>query len=865
MLETKLHKLKTKAKKRSLHSSKDPKARPSKNTDNVLDLERASNWKPRTSVQDANMVHSKITQLKTSGNWSLGQRNPYFDPPRPKTHWNYLLDEMELMHVDFTEERKWKKIVAMVLAHEAKRWHELEDKSLICIVPGRKKSKNLPFSISSHFTPLDYQDHYYMSLYEHDIFDFSNIPTGDIDILSSIDMNIKTESNDSLETTGSNPKQVQAANTSSVPSSDATPNQGSINPASIAPPVTLRQTREEKIHNIDLPLYLFNPNPGRDFYKNPVKNDYLFPANPAFIGYPLQEEPIGFDGLLSSSDSEDNRREASPPLSPLTHPFMTTTHIPDLEEPSSSTQLDPKPKPPLPAKRGWDASMDALLLKLVGIFSSNWNLISETINSQAPRSLSKTSSDCASRFNTLSQTAVPHHTKEIYRGNLLKSDIYRKSNILDSSPDKREASFVELIKKYGMRNSKLKAECQPSKNTTLHETHETLEKNSSLHNPMEMSIRKSDIDRQLKAAQQQFQRSSNPIVQAQFFSQLPNVQQPVANGADQVVGNPAQQIPLRVQPNMATGSFVRPVPHIGINHVRPLVLPPRSVPANWPGQPPTNMANPVLSVNSNTATASNPSANSNPGVVQNSVTNTVQNPAANPNVPPQPQAMNVPNSAIPINTYPNAAGLARIPMQNRFTPDQLQYMISNNMMPGIRPGVNVTPAHLAAYMSQFGRVNNPLMNTMGQQNPAVNTPNLVNNGNPTTPQQGRPTMAQQINPQAIQLWQLFIAGRLPNPSPAQMAIIQQIQLISQRRLQNEIQALSLQGMRPNMSRATPEVKVPMDRTNLSSMSIQNNGEVKPNVNPANPGAVPMNNLQNSQNINQMNNNGTPNMNVSMFN
>jgi hypothetical protein len=277
------------------------------------------------------------------------------------------------------------------------------------------------------------------------------------------------------------------------------------------------------------------------------------------------------------------------------------------------------------------------------------------------------------------------------------------------------------------------------------------------------------------------------------------------------------------------------------------------------------MANPVLSVNSNTATASNPSANSNPGVVQNSVTNTVQNPAANPNVPPQPQAMNVPNSAIPINTYPNAAGLARIPMQNRFTPDQLQYMISNNMMPGIRPGVNVTPAHLAAYMSQFGRVNNPLMNTMGQQNPAVNTPNLVNNGNPTTPQQGRPTMAQQINPQAIQLWQLFIAGRLPNPSPAQMAIIQQIQLISQRRLQNEIQALSLQGMRPNMSRATPEVKVPMDRTNLSSMSIQNNGEVKPNVNPANPGAVPMNNLQNSQNINQMNNNGTPNMNVSMFN
>lgn len=54
------------------------------------------------------VVQTRIEELKRSDKWSLRQRVKFKAPPRPKVHWDRLLDEMKWMRMDFREERKLK-------------------------------------------------------------------------------------------------------------------------------------------------------------------------------------------------------------------------------------------------------------------------------------------------------------------------------------------------------------------------------------------------------------------------------------------------------------------------------------------------------------------------------------------------------------------------------------------------------------------------------------------------------------------------------------------------------------------------------------------------------------------------------------
>lgn len=39
---------------------------------------------------------------------------------RPKSHWDYLLEEMQWMAADFAQERRWKEAAAKKVRHRAK-------------------------------------------------------------------------------------------------------------------------------------------------------------------------------------------------------------------------------------------------------------------------------------------------------------------------------------------------------------------------------------------------------------------------------------------------------------------------------------------------------------------------------------------------------------------------------------------------------------------------------------------------------------------------------------------------------------------------------------------------------------------------
>lgn len=57
-------------------------------------------------------VARRVAELARAGLWAERRLPRVMEPPRPKTHWDYLLEEMAWLAQDFAHERKWKKQAA---------------------------------------------------------------------------------------------------------------------------------------------------------------------------------------------------------------------------------------------------------------------------------------------------------------------------------------------------------------------------------------------------------------------------------------------------------------------------------------------------------------------------------------------------------------------------------------------------------------------------------------------------------------------------------------------------------------------------------------------------------------------------------
>ncbi|KAI6214583.1 HSA and SNF2-related and DNA RNA helicase domain containing protein, protein [Aphelenchoides besseyi] len=67
-------------------------------------------------------VLDRVNVLRRQGKWSLTRLPLCLDAPRVKTHWDYLLEEMTVMQIDFSMEFNAKRTVAKILAHSAKKY-----------------------------------------------------------------------------------------------------------------------------------------------------------------------------------------------------------------------------------------------------------------------------------------------------------------------------------------------------------------------------------------------------------------------------------------------------------------------------------------------------------------------------------------------------------------------------------------------------------------------------------------------------------------------------------------------------------------------------------------------------------------------
>ncbi|XP_054851977.1 E1A-binding protein p400 isoform X2 [Eublepharis macularius] len=75
-------------------------------------------------VKLENQVHQRIAELRKEGLWSLRRLPKLQEAPRPKSHWDYLLEEMQWMATDFAQERRWKMAAAKKMVRTVARYHE---------------------------------------------------------------------------------------------------------------------------------------------------------------------------------------------------------------------------------------------------------------------------------------------------------------------------------------------------------------------------------------------------------------------------------------------------------------------------------------------------------------------------------------------------------------------------------------------------------------------------------------------------------------------------------------------------------------------------------------------------------------------
>ncbi|XP_043102528.1 E1A-binding protein p400 isoform X5 [Puntigrus tetrazona] len=74
-------------------------------------------------------VHQRIADLRKEGQWSASRLPKLQEACRPKSHWDYLLEEMQWMAADFAQERRWKMAAAKKLVRTCARYHVEQKKT----------------------------------------------------------------------------------------------------------------------------------------------------------------------------------------------------------------------------------------------------------------------------------------------------------------------------------------------------------------------------------------------------------------------------------------------------------------------------------------------------------------------------------------------------------------------------------------------------------------------------------------------------------------------------------------------------------------------------------------------------------------
>ncbi|XP_054906487.1 E1A-binding protein p400 isoform X5 [Poeciliopsis prolifica] len=91
--------------------------------------QEGSQDRPAEQAKLESQVHQRISELRKEGQWSASRLPKLMEASRPKSHWDYLLEEMQWMAADFAQERRWKEAAAKKLVRTCARYHQEQKKN----------------------------------------------------------------------------------------------------------------------------------------------------------------------------------------------------------------------------------------------------------------------------------------------------------------------------------------------------------------------------------------------------------------------------------------------------------------------------------------------------------------------------------------------------------------------------------------------------------------------------------------------------------------------------------------------------------------------------------------------------------------
>ncbi|RCH79783.1 chromatin modification- protein VID21, partial [Rhizopus stolonifer] len=446
----------------------------------------------------------KIESLKKKSLWSLRQLKKHRALPRPKTHWDCMIDEMKWMHTDFKEERKWKMAMAYVLSHSVMEWHVAEDKSTVCVKTRIPEPKSLP-------TPEPME------------MDSTVAVEPNLDEQSDLMMPASTVD----QQVGNHDKADTTDESSSMPT---TPH---LQPANLSSEIIQNYRNIMKDYDPNMPIMTLPVEEFGEFDATVLFPDLLTyePPNPQFNDLYFNEAEFGritpiskltthqvhLKSPLSYSRKRDSRgnliETQQEEIKPLPrHERYDNTPIVSLFSPKRQKDAPPQqPVPPQPSHRSshsghWSEDDDVCLITFIIQYSFNWELIADAFNA-ARLSITgekRTPWECYERWRRNNLTSLSGQVSMAYTSKLKRELKSKPVVVRFDSPQKRQRQYnmFEAIKKTQKKREEAEknvaSSSAPPRQTI--EVHGTNSAGQRLPTAMEMSLHKAQRERQMAQA-----------------------------------------------------------------------------------------------------------------------------------------------------------------------------------------------------------------------------------------------------------------------------------------------------------------------------------------------------------------------------
>ncbi|KAI8900685.1 hypothetical protein BC833DRAFT_247538 [Globomyces pollinis-pini] len=420
------------------------------------------NWRVGHEEIRFTNIMDRVEKLKEEQLWSFKQLKKHVHPPRPKLQWDYMLEEMQWLSEDFRQEKKWKIVAAHNMANWVMDWHKSIDKSTVCI----------------KYRPIQYLEEKKEEI-ESQLIDLAEAgsPTGqDLDVDSSLVLDV----NNQVEQIPIKPDDKPPVSVWKVPIT----NNASIETASLTKPIII--DFESNLYSMEGSDDTKNALSHISTYGPPVysegqlyiEDDSIVPISHLMLGQCILEEGSRWDqfGQFRESFVPEPPTPKLPSLdryntSNESHALFGGTVIEDDDEllpndtkaGSSNPSNIPFPPPnclkPDHAQISapWGLDEQDALWQLTSVYSGNWNLIAESLNScRFSSNSNRTNWCCFNKYVELNESSykpvgksdylysTASQTKAEKKAKVLK--IFSTFTFIGSMAKKRDASRSHVPK-----------------------------------------------------------------------------------------------------------------------------------------------------------------------------------------------------------------------------------------------------------------------------------------------------------------------------------------------------------------------------------------------------------------------------------